>query len=251
MALVDEINDLLDARSVDEVWALLLEQLREYGFDRLFYIYARVSPSDHLDEPDNALVLSNHSKAYLDRFIGDGLYRDAPMVRWANENQGVCNWRCIEEMLETGNVTPGERQVIAFNRQHGVIAGLSISFAALAVRAKGGIGLVARCGLSHDDVDRIWRESGPEILALTRVAHLRIVSLPHPQARTMLSPRQREALEWVAEGKTTLDIAVLMGVSAATVEKHLRLARESLRVDSTAQAVAKATMMNQIFAMDV
>jgi len=251
MDQLSDINDLLEARCVDEVWALLIERMREYGFDRLLYIYARINPGNQLGEPGNALMLSNHSKAYLDRFVGDSLYRNAPMVRWANENQGVCNWRCIDEMLETGNVTAAERQVIAFNRQHGVFAGMSISFAALAVRAKGGIGLVAHAGLGHDDVDRIWQRHGAEILALTRVAHLRIISLPHPQARVMLSPRQREALEWVAEGKTTLDIAVRMGVSVATVEKHLRLARESLNVDNTAQAVAKATIMNQIFTMDV
>ncbi|KDB05412.1 hypothetical protein U879_01715 [Defluviimonas sp. 20V17] len=228
----------------------MTELMRGYGFDRLFYIYARANSGSQLGEPGNALVLSNHSKAFLDRFVGDGLYRNAPMVRWANENQGVCNWRCIDQMLESGNVSAAERQVISFSRQHGVVAGLSISFATLALRAKGGIGLVARGGLGHDDVDGIWQSRGPEILALTRVAHLRIISLPHPHARTILSPRQREALEWVAEGKTMLDIATLMGVSVPTIEKHLRLARESLRVDNTAQAVAKATMMNQIFAKE-
>lgn len=250
MALHDELNALLEARSVDEVWTMLTAKLGGFGFDRLLYAYTRVNSGNRLGEPGNALMLSNHSKEYLDHFIGDGLYRDAPMVRWANENHGVCNWRCIDEMVDTGNVSPAERQVIAFNRRHGLTAGLSISFASLAVRAKGGIGLVARAGLDHDDVDRIWEEHGKELLAYCRIAHLKIICLPHPQARTTLSPRQREALEWVAEGKTTMDIAILMGVSAATVEKHLRLAREALEVESTAQAVAKATMMNQIFTME-
>jgi hypothetical protein len=43
------------------------------------------------------------------------------------------------------------------------------------------------------------------------------------------------------------DVACIMGVSPAMVEKHLRLAREALDVDTTAQAVAKAAMMNLIF----
>jgi LuxR family transcriptional regulator len=38
-----------------------------------------------------------------------------------------------------------------------------------------------------------------------------------------------------------------MGLTAATVEKHLRLAREALDVDTTAQAVLKASFQNQIF----
>ena len=249
MALLDDISALLEPPSVDEVWTQLVAQMARFGFDRLLYIYARINSGNALGDPGNALLLSNHPKGYLDRFVGDGLYRDAPMVRWANENRGVCNWRCIDEMLQTGNVTAAERRVIDFNRRHGVTAGISISFGALAVRAKGGIGLVVPPGMTNDDVDTIWAAHGAEILALCRIAHLRIISLPHPRARAMLSPRQREALEWVAEGKTTLDVAVLMGVSVATVEKHLRLAREALEVENTAQAVAKATMMNQIFTL--
>jgi LuxR family transcriptional regulator len=36
-----------------------------------------------------------------------------------------------------------------------------------------------------------------------------------------------------------------MGVSVPTIEKHLRLAREKLGVDTTAQAIAKITFLNQ------
>ena len=42
-----------------------------------------------------------------------------------------------------------------------------------------------------------------------------------------------------------------MGLTAATVEKHLRLARESMGVETTAQAVLKAAFTNQMFVMDV
>jgi LuxR family transcriptional regulator len=40
-----------------------------------------------------------------------------------------------------------------------------------------------------------------------------------------------------------------MEISPAMVEKHLRLAREALSVETTAQAVAKASFLNQIFVL--
>jgi LuxR family transcriptional regulator len=46
------------------------------------------------------------------------------------------------------------------------------------------------------------------------------------------------------------DIATIMGLTPATVEKHLRLAREALNVDTTAQAVLKAALQNQMFISD-
>ena len=76
---------------------------------------------------------------------------------------------------------------------------------------------------------------------------LKIIQFPMTGRKCSLTSRQREALEWVADGKTSQDIALLMEVSAAMVEKHLRLARVALDVGTTAQAVAKASLMNLIF----
>jgi LuxR family transcriptional regulator len=65
-----------------------------------------------------------------------------------------------------------------------------------------------------------------------------------------LTKRQREALEWVGDGQTMQDTAMLMGLTVATVEKHLRLARDTLAVDTTAQAVLKASFSNQMFVLE-
>lgn len=74
------------------------------------------------------------------------------------------------------------------------------------------------------------------------------MSLPHlTTSGKRLTNRQREALEWVSDGKTTQDIATLLGLTQATVEKHLRLARKVLGVETTAQAVIRAAFQNQIF----
>ena len=70
-----------------------------------------------------------------------------------------------------------------------------------------------------------------------------------PPNRT-LTRRQREALQWVGDGKTTQDIAQIMGLTQATIEKHLRLARDALNVETTAQAVLKAAFQNQMFVLE-
>jgi LuxR family transcriptional regulator len=84
---------------------------------------------------------------------------------------------------------------------------------------------------------------------MNNVVHLKLLTLPYSGTRP-LTRRQRQVLEWVGDGKTTQDIAVLIGLTAATVEKHLRLAREALDVDTTAQAVLKAAFQNQMFVIE-
>ncbi|KTF08268.1 hypothetical protein MGSAQ_000238 [marine sediment metagenome] len=40
---------------------------------------------------------------------------------------------------------------------------------------------------------------------------------------------------------------MILGITAATVEKHMRLAREALGVETTPQAVLKAHVTHQLF----
>lgn len=241
------VESVFAAQTVHEVWALHLAKMDTFGFDRLIYGFTKFRTSHSFGNLEDILILSNHSKAFLDVFVDQGLYHNAPMLRWVGENVGACSWRWIEQQAHAGRLTVPEQKVVQFNHRMGVRAGYTISFKDVSVRTKGAIGLTARIGLSQDDADEIWAEHGREIVALNNITHLRITSLPHSTARRPLTHRQREALEWVGDGKTTQDIAMIMGLTPATIEKHLRLAREALDVETTAQAVLKASFQNQIF----
>ncbi|MFN0114755.1 MAG: autoinducer binding domain-containing protein [Paracoccaceae bacterium] len=244
---MDHLERVLEAPSIEDIWSLHVDRMRDYGFDRLLYGFTRFRTSNSFGSIDDILVLSNHDQAYLDGFVKTGLFHHAPMVKWAAANEGACSWAWIEEQAHARTLTPSEQRVVDFNRRHGVTVGYSISFRDVSVRAKGGIGLSMPAGKSQDEADAIWAGHGRDIEVISSVTHLRITSMPFASSRRALTPRQREALEWVGDGKTTQDIATIMGLTAATVEKHLRLAREALDVDTTAQAVLKASVQNQIF----
>jgi len=61
-----------------------------------------------------------------------------------------------------------------------------------------------------------------------------------------LSGREREILQWVAAGKSQIDVADILMISHRTVEVHLRSAREKLRALTTAQAVGRAVSLGLI-----
>ncbi|WP_371412578.1 LuxR family transcriptional regulator [Rhodovulum sp. BSW8] len=244
---LEHLSALIAARSVEELWALHTQKMADFGFDRLIYGFTRFRAANSFGDRDDVIVLSNHSPDYVRAFVDKGLYMNAPMVRWASRNEGTSSWRIITERMARGELPPEELEVLQFNRSMGVVAGYTISFSEISVRAKGAIGLAARPGLDQDDVDRIWAEHGDVIQLMNDVMHLKVHNLPYAAQRPPLTPRQREVLEWVGDGKSTLDIATILGVTQATVEKHLRLAREALDVETTAQAVLKAWFQNQIF----
>ncbi|MGH1425685.1 MAG: autoinducer binding domain-containing protein [Pseudooceanicola sp.] len=247
----DYLELLTNAQSIEELWALHCDKMASYGFDRLLYGYTRYRTTTSLGDPEDFVMLTNHSNAYTDVFMGKQLYFHAPMVKWALEHEGACSWSVVADMMNSGTLTDSERRVIEFNQSMGVIAGYAISFKSISPRTKGAIALTAAEGMTQDDTDAVWDEHGRDIVIFNNVAHLKILSLPYSGPSRELTKRQLEALQWVGDGKTTQDIALLMGLTAATVEKHLRLARENLSVETTAQAVLKAAFLNQMFVIEV
>ena len=247
--MMQALTRLIEARTVEAVWAILTHEMEAFGFDRLLYGFTRFRTRNGLGSRDDMLVLTNYDDGYLQPFFDQGMFNRAPMTLWAIENEGVMSWSYLNTIA--GDLDAEQKRILDFNRSHDVVAGYTISFADSSARQKGAIALTARRGLNQCDVENIWARHGDEINLLAQVAHLRISTLPFPSHMRRLSTRQREVLEWVGDGKTMQDIAEIMGLTPATVEKHLRKAREALDVDTTTQAVMKASLQRQIFVTDV
>ena len=250
MNLRDYLHFISNAQSLEELWPAHTSRMEEFGFDRILYGCTRYRTRTSLGDPEDFIILTNHSEEYVKGFLHSGLYFHSPMLHWALEHEGAASWRLIGQMLESKTLTTNERKVFDFNLRMGVTVGYTISFKSVSARSKSGMSLCARKGMTQDQIDAVWEKHGADIHLMNNIAHLKILSLPYTPPNRGLTKRQREALEWVGDGNTTQDIAMLMGLSSATVEKHLRLAREALSVDTTAQAVLKAAMHNQMFVIE-
>ena len=247
--LVTQLAKLTNAQTVEELWDVHVREMARYGFDRLMYGFTRYRTSSSLGDPQDWVLLSTQSPEYMRVFFDEGLYYHAPMLRWALANDGACSWRWMMDMERVDNITPSERRVMEFNKSMDVTAGYTISFRSISERTKGAIALTAKPGMTQDAVEQVWAQHGDAIIVMNNVMHLKLLTLPYSGERH-LTKRQREVLQWVGDGKTTQDIAILLGLTPATVEKHLRLAREALDVETTAQAVLKAAFYNQMFVID-
>ncbi|MGR3486269.1 MAG: LuxR family transcriptional regulator [Paracoccaceae bacterium] len=232
------------ARDVESLWLIFTEAIAQFDFDRAIYGLTHSRRGDSLGDPRDWVVLCNHPPEFLQEFMEGGLYANAPVLRWALDNRARA--RSWGDIWHPDNTTDAEKVVIAYNRSKNVTAGYTISFPSTCERRMAAAALTAREGLTQAEVDRNWARFGTQVELACNVMHLKLLTLPHIGRRT-LTRRQREVLQWVGDGKTTQDVATLLDVSCATVEKHLRLAREALDVETTAQAVVKAHAGNQMF----
>jgi DNA-binding CsgD family transcriptional regulator len=251
---VTEVLSLLSriaaSKRIEDVWSLSVAYYRTLGFSRVNYGYTRFRHERSIGDPDDAIFLSTADPDYVRLYFRGGFFARTPVYRWALTNEGACTWAWVQKAYDEGRLSPEEAEAVRQNAHMGVAAGIAVSFPESSTRAKGALGLIADKDLTHADVEKIFATRQYELMSVAHMMHLKIIQLPGGAGRRALTGRQREVLEWVADGKTMQDIACIMSVSPAMVEKHLRLAREALDVDTTAQAVAKAALMNIIFQRD-
>lgn len=245
--VVQLANIIAKSGSSEQIWTTLCEKLAEYQIGHVVYAYTRYRTAHGLGDPQDLVFYSNIPKKILEGLVLDGeQINDNPFVQYSLDHSGPISWGTLDDVLV---LSDRHRELFNLARKIGLGVGYSMAFRADGPRSAGGIGLIAKFGVTQDALDAVWAEHGEDIQLLCTVAHLRLVALPQLTGRH-LTPRQREVLEWVGEGKTIQDIATIMQVSPATVEKHMRLAREALDVETTAQAVLKAAFLNQVFTIE-
>lgn len=245
--LLDYLEELHSLDTIESVWNLHLGAMAEFGFDRLLYASTRNRTENSYGSHRDGMILTNHDPDYMVHFVEGGLYSESPMFKWAADNTGAGSWANAARYFDPTNQR--QLELVSLNAKFGLSAGYTISFRESSSRNKSAIALVAPGDVSQQDVDERWQTHGRVLTQMNYCLHHKLITLPYDPPDRRLTRRQREVLEWVGNGKTTQDIATIMGLTSATIEKHLRLARETLDVDTTAQAVLKASFNNQIFVM--
>ena len=238
---------LISATDQETVWAMTSAFFRDLGFAHAIYGYSPDSWGAKLGSPEDYLVLSTFSAEISAEMVEQGHHLQSLTFHWALKNVGVASWAKSAEECGLDADFVVDPVSLEFFTRSGLLSGCSVGFPNERTRGNATLALVAPSHVPQYEVDRWLALYQDVILVTATIAHSRLSTLPYPSPRGGLTRRQREVLEWVAEGKTAADIATIMGLSAPTVDKHLRLARETLGVDTTAHALIKAAFLNQVF----
>ncbi|MEO0938644.1 MAG: autoinducer binding domain-containing protein [Pseudomonadota bacterium] len=242
------VAGMVQAQSTEEVWQLYVGAMIGLGWDKLLYGGTRVPTAEgRITDLRDAMILQNGPQAYADVYLGEELYLHSPSYNWAADNTGFTSWAQAAQSFR-GQPRPEHLKILQLNAQYGIKAGYVGSLNDTVRGMHGVIGISSADLLDYEGTEALWARTGAQVEMLSNLLQLRIASLPMAGTRRPLTTRQREALMWFAQGKTMRDIGVIMDLSPATVEKHLRSARDALDATTTTHAVTKATTLNLLSA---
>jgi LuxR family transcriptional regulator, quorum-sensing system regulator BjaR1 len=225
------IRDLDRARNLDDVSTRVLRHLDPFGVK---FMAATAIPTVGTKPRDqlSLVVLNRWPAEWLKRYSSCSYVFCDPAFARITSNPSPFFWNELDNRVLDD---PKARRVMDEGSEFGLKEGFTASLTTL-----DGQPVVWSLGGPHLEI-------GPNARAMltlvTSYATARAIVLKQgsqPDTPIVLSPREREALQWAAEGKNDWEIGEVMSISEHGADKHMRSVRAKLGVINRTQAVAEA-----------
>ncbi len=195
------------------LWHVFTSFFHGSEIDRV--VYHHLPPMGAVDSDRIDIAAVGVPDELVDRYVSEKLYRQNPMLQHA--------LRTIEpfyfdEVTIPGDLSPGAMEFLESIQMIDFLRGLG-------VQVFGPHGRNGYCGLGFiPGVVRLDPNRVRTYQWICQLAHLRYCTLLLPTLGPPpnLSERETEVLGWVARGKSNSSIGEILGISAHTVDAHLR-----------------------------
>jgi DNA-binding CsgD family transcriptional regulator len=183
---------------------------------------------------------ANYKPEWTDHYKDEGLHLVDPTIAVSARSIAPVDWSRFR-----GHT--GFKKVFERGRDFG------ISDRGITVPTRGPFGECGLLSVTRDTSERDWTRLKSHIIADLQFAavtfHDSVMqsdTLASALHRPHLSSREVEILQWVAAGKSQMDVADILSISNRTVEVHLRSVRTKLNALTTAQAVGRGISLGFI-----
>jgi DNA-binding CsgD family transcriptional regulator len=223
-------DQLAAARNLEDLRAAMAALVQRFDLHAFAYLFR---------DRDRAIIISNYEEEWTSHYLRQRYECVDPVIVRSALTTRPFRWGCDLHREERTGV---QRRLFDEAAQFAIRYGCTIPLLS-------GYGCVAALSFAADDPDRAaFLERSERISEILRVAAICF----HAQVRNRLnaaailatlSPRERECLHWVAEGKTAWEIGRILGITRRTAAFHLDNAKVKLGVWTIPQAVAVFTRL--------
>ncbi|HWP20833.1 MAG TPA: autoinducer binding domain-containing protein [Burkholderiaceae bacterium] len=227
----DDIQSLLAVPDENELFERLTRAAQDLGFEYCAYGLRMPLP---LSNPRVAMF-NNYPRPWQERYQACGYVTVDPTVQHGMRSSLPVVWS--DEVFASAPQLWDEARAF----------GLRVGWA-LAYRDASGVRSLMTLSRSRGELTRDELDANlPRLYWLTQVGHIGMTQLMAPklmpEIRVRLSEREAEVLRWTADGKTSNDVAEILGISERTVNFHINNAMAKLGATNKTSATIRAAML--------
>jgi LuxR family quorum-sensing system transcriptional regulator SolR len=232
--LCDAFSALEGAKTDDELRLEMNKFAEQMGFQHFVYALTINAPS----LKSQLYILNGFPPAWIDRYLGAGYGKVDPVVRYAQKSSLPAIW--TEAMFHDDKSAEFWEEARGFGLDHG------LSFAVHEQPGVTGVFSLAR--------DKPLDLQPPDLAALIGRAQLFASMLHHavaridlpkllPEQTATLTPRERECMQWAAEGKTAWEIGRILNITERTAVFHVNNVIQKLGAANKTHAIVRAVAL--------
>jgi len=228
---LDRINK---ARSVDELLQVFLETVRQHGYDRMIFCLL----SDHKQIGLTAGVghLQNYPADWMKYYFEQEFDKLDPVISYCYQKLGTFTW---QEMSERLDLTRKQKLCLNLGAEAGLNNGICTPLWGPHRFAGIGLATTEKKDACDANTDIITAYCNHFYIAFQRL-HAKAEITGSQVPNIYLTPREKEILTLVAEGKSDHDIAALLKLTSHGVDFHMRNVYRKLQTNSRIYAASKA-----------
>jgi DNA-binding CsgD family transcriptional regulator len=224
------LNLLLEpTKSVESIFSRVERAACGLGFDRVAYGFQSPYPVTQR----KVVMLKNYPGPWQARYADAGYLFTDPTVAHGRSSQAPILWT---DHAFVSN------PALWVDAQDGIRA----DWAQFCLESNGSRSLLTLCRTADaiTALELQAKESSMRwLVQVTHVSLSRAILGNEVQKHAVLTCREREALQWSADGKSAQDIADILNISKGAVDFHLKNAIKKLQTSNKTAAVARAALM--------
>lgn len=235
--LCDAYGAMESARNSDELRIAMSKFARDMGFEHFAYALTLKVPSVKVQQ----YFINGFPQPWLERYLEAGYFKVDPIVRHAETSTMPAIW--TDEVFHDGKSAEFWDEAQSFGLQAG------LSFAVHAQPGVTGIFSLAR--------DQKLDLPEQELAALVGRAQMFASLLHHavaridlpkllPEQTAPLTVREKECLQWTADGKTAWEIGRILSIAERTVVFHINNVVQKLGAANKTQAIVRAVALKLV-----
>ena len=245
-------SKILFSETIDQAWIAYQEFLKQIGFEKIIFLSSHFSRKKNWGDPKDTLILSSHDNGYNHSLFNKktNFLKTHPNFKILLEKPGSeTTWTTVDSKKIKNNIV---ENLIRLNNKYKIKNGIQFSLEQIKPGSACVIMLTGKSNVPQKKLNSIWAKRKGKIILLSKILQLSIRNLPYASnslgpRHNILTTRQLEILNLLADGNSIVQISKILNLSIPTIDKHLKLARLNLNVNTSAQAVSKALTERMLF----